>query len=73
MQEKGHLPTRDFPMNPRPIDPLRPLGEPPSLGDGPLSQLPMRRVFGWSVFALLVIAGVVLYFLYGGFVAPVLV
>ena len=60
-------------MNPRPIDPLRPLGEPPSMGDGPLSQLPMRRVFGWSVFALLVIAGVVLYFLYGGFVAPVLV
>jgi hypothetical protein len=73
VQEKGHFPTRDSPMNPRPIDPLRPLGEPPSLGDGPLSQLPMRRVFLWSLFALLVIAGVALYFLYGDFVAPVLV
>ena len=60
-------------MNPQPIDPLRPLGEPPSMGDGPLSQVPVRRLLGWSIFALLVISGIVLYFLYGDFVAPVLV
>lgn len=59
--------------NPHPIDPLRPLGEPPSLGEGPLSQVAVKRLFGWSLFALLVIAGIVLYFMYGDFVAPVLV
>ena len=60
-------------MNSQPIDPLRPLGEPPSMGDGPLSQVPVKRVLGWTIFALLVIAGIVLYFMYGDFVAPVLV
>lgn len=60
-------------MNPPPIDPLRPLGEPPSMGDGPVSQVPVRRMIGWGIFALLVIAGIVLFFLYGDFVAPVLV
>ena len=59
--------------NPHPIDPLRPLGEPPSMGDGPLSQVPIRRLFVWSLFALLIIAGIALYFMYGDFVAPVLV
>jgi hypothetical protein len=43
------------------------------MGDGPLSQVPIRRLAIWSIFALFVIAGIVLYFLYGDFVAPVLV
>ena len=60
-------------MNSQPIDPLRPLGEPPSMGDGPLSQVPLKRLALWSIFALLVITGIVLFFLYGDFVAPVLV
>ena len=43
------------------------------MGDGPLSQVPVRRLIGWSIFALIVIGGIVLFFLYGDFVAPVLV
>ena len=43
------------------------------MGDGPLSQVPIRRLLGWTIFALLVISGIVLYFLYGDYVAPVLV
>ncbi len=58
--------------NSLPTDPQRPRREPASLGELKLNAVPRLRIAAWLVIGVLAIAGIVLFFMYGDFVSPVL-
>ena len=58
--------------NPPPTDGSRPLREGASAGDPKLNAIPKIRIIGWVVVALVTLAGIVLYFMYGDYVTPMI-
>jgi len=61
-----------FMTNSLPTDPQPPRREPASLGELKLDAVPRLRIIAWLVIGLLTLAGIVLFFMYGDFVSPVL-
>ncbi len=59
--------------NSLPTDPQPPRREPASLGELKLNAVPKLHIAAWLVIAVLAVAGIVLFFMYGDFVSPVLV
>ena len=59
--------------NPATPDAGRPPRNSPPTGESSLQSIPKLRIIGWALVGLVTLAGVVLYFLYGDFVSPVLV
>ena len=58
--------------NSLPTDPQPPRREPASPGELKLNAVPKLRIAAWLVIAVLAVAGIVLFFMYGDFVSPVL-
>lgn len=59
--------------NPSTPDAARPPRNTPPTGESSLQGVPKLRIILWALVGLVTIAGVILYFLYGDFVSPVLV
>lgn len=58
--------------NPLPDRGTRPLREGASSGDPKLNTVPKIRVIGWLLVALVTLAGIILYFMYGDYVTPMI-
>lgn len=59
--------------NPSTPETARPPRITPPMGESSLQSVPKLRIIGWTLVGIATLAGVILYFLYGDFVSPVLV